>query len=75
MLLFYLLNLQKEKVCPYSVFPKQNRNLALNICIQVTQTGIQITSLKYFSKAVKDVEVQVVWFQVKKWLLASGWAE
>lgn len=66
MLLFYLLNLQKEKVCPYSVFPKQNRNLALNICIQVTQTGIQITSLKYFSKAVKDVEVQVVWFQVKK---------
>lgn len=73
MLLFYLLNLQKEKVSPCSVFPKQNRNLALNICIQVTQTGIQITSLKYFFKAIKDVEVQMVWIQVKKWLL--GWAE
>ena len=45
--------------------PQIKQKSALNICIYVTQTGIQITSLKYFFKAVKDAEVQMVWIQVK----------
>lgn len=70
-----LLNSQKEKVCPYSILPKQNKTLGLNICIWIPKTGIQMSSLKYFSKAVEDVKMQIVWWlQVKKWLLAFDWA-